>query len=1080
MRLPRSAWLYLGSVVLAALVLLAVWMQAGRAATLATPGLLVLLTVLAVVAQQFSLVLTPRYQVNVAPAIYFAALLLLGASAAMALTGVSQVLGGALLAVRWNPQTARRRRGLPGVLFNAAQLMLAIGIGGLVYEALLPHRAPAPLDRLANLWAVPAAAVTFYLVTSWLVAIMVGLHRRERPGVVWWASWRDDALESAGLALLGLITALLATHYPWAPLLLIVPALLFHLATDRTVQFLEARKAAEGALAAEREFLHALLESLQEGIVACDAAGALTLVNRAARSLPGLAPPPAEGAASIDLYQSDGATRLALTETPLARALAGEVVRDVEVMLAPPGASWRVLRANGQAIEDEQGHKLGAVVAMHDITERALATAALRENEARFRALVQNTSDLIAVLARDGTVRYVSPAIRRLLGYDPAAVVGTNAFALIHPDDRARVQAVFDALSEAAAVPHAVEFRLQHHAGLWRAFEAIGTNLLGDPGVGGIVINSRDITERRQAEAALRDSEARYRAVVEQAAEGIFLVDAETQRIGESNAACQRLLGYTAAELRGLALVSIIAHPPASIVANVQRSLDVPQLTIGERRYRRKDGAFIDVEVSATRLALRGRSLLCVVLRDIGERKTFEAQLRHQAFHDTLTGLPNRALLLDRLDHALTRAVRRHETLAVLFVDLDRFKIINDSLGHAAGDQLLVQVARRLQQCVRGEDTLARFGGDEFTLLREELADSGEAVRVAERLAAALSAPFTIAGQEVFVTASIGVALNALHHTGADDLLRDADSAMYRAKSGGRARYELFDPSMSAAAHARLALETDLRRAIGPGACKEFVLHYQPIVDLASGQIAAIEALVRWQHPTRGLVSPAAFIPLVEETGLILPLGRWVLQCACQQARAWQLATAGSQPCTVNVNLSARQFLQGDIVADVAAALVATGLPASCLTLEITESVLMAEAELNQTKLQALTALGVRLAIDDFGTGYSSLAYLKRLPVETLKIDQTFVAGLGSNAKDTAIVAAVVTLARALGLTVVAEGVTTVAQSDQLWTLGCTLGQGAHFAMPLPAENLTTCLAAAHCAVPSPQAATQARAARQR
>jgi diguanylate cyclase (GGDEF)-like protein/PAS domain S-box-containing protein len=1065
MRLPRSAWLYLGSVVLAALALLAAWSQAGRGAPLATPGLL-LLTALAVAAQQYFLVLTPRYQVNVAPAIYFAALLLLGAPAAMALTGVSQILGGGLLAVRWNPQTGRRRRGLPGVLFNAAQLMLAIGIAGLVYEALAPHHAPAPLDQLANLWAVPAAAVTFFLVTSWLVAGMVGLHRGTRPGVVWWASWRDDALESAGLALLGLITALLATHYPWAPLLLIVPALLFHLATDRTVQFLEARKAAEGALAAEREFLHALLESLQEGIVACDAAGALTLVNRTARDLPGLAPPPADGAAPIDLYQPDGATRLALTETPLARALAGEVVRDVEVMLAPPGASWRVLRANGRAIEDERGHKLGAVVAMHDVTERALAAAALRENEARFRALVQNTSDLIAVLARDGTVRYVSPAIRRLLGYDPAAVVGTNAFALLHPDDRTHVQAVFDALSEAAAVPHAVEFRLQHHAGLWRAFEAIGTNLLRDPSVGGIVINSRDITERRQAEAALRDSEARYRAVVEQAAEGIFLVDAETQCIGESNAACQRLLGYTAAELRGLSLTSIIAHPPASIVANAQRSLGVPQLTIGERRYRRKDGTLIDVEVSATRLAPHGRSLLCVVMRDISERKTYEAQLRHQAFHDALTELPNRALLLDRLEHALTRAARRHDTLAVLLIDLDRFKVINDSLGHAAGDQLLVQVARRLRQCVRAEDTLARLGGDEFILLREELADSGDAVRVAERLAAALSAPFTIAGQEVFVTASIGIAHNTPNHTAADDLLRDADSAMYRAKTGGKARYELFDPSMSAASHARLALETDLRRAIGPGACREFVLHYQPIVKLASGQVAAVEALVRWQHPTRGLVSPAAFIPLAEETGLILPLGRWVLQRACQQARAWRLAAPGPQPCTVNVNLSARQFLEGDVAADVAAALAATGLPPACLTLEITESVLMAEVEVTQTKLGALTALGIRLAIDDFGTGYSSLAYLKRFPVETLKVDQTFVAGLGTNAEDTAIVAAVVTLARTLGLAVVAEGVTTAAQADQLRTLGCMFGQGAKFAMPRSADELIAWLATPDQVVP--------------
>jgi diguanylate cyclase (GGDEF)-like protein/PAS domain S-box-containing protein len=1068
MRLPRSARLYLGGVLLAAIALLASWARAWSAPPLAPPGLLVLLTVLAVVAQQFPLMLTPRYQVNVAPAVYFATLLLLGAPAAMVLTGVSQLLGGALLAVRWNPQTERRRRGLAGVLFNAAQLMLAIGVGGLVYAALLPRRAPVPLDQLANLWAVPAAAAAFYLVTSWLVAVMVGLHRGERPGGVWRAGWRDDALESSGLALLGVIMALLATHYPWAPLLLVAPAALFHLATHRTVQFLAARRAAESALAAEREFLHALLESLHEGIVACDAAGALTLVNRAARGLPGLAmaSPPAQKAAIPDLYHSDGATRLAPTETPLARALAGEVVRDAEVLLAPPGEPQRVLRANGRAIEDTQGRKLGAVVALYDITERTQAAAALRESEARFRALVQHTSDLIAVLARDGVVRYVSPAIERLLGYTPATMIGTNAFALVHPDDRARVQAVFDALSQAAAVPHAVEFRLHHRTGSWRAFEAIGTNLLDDPSVGGIVINSREITERQQAEEALRDSEARYRAVVEQAAEGIFLVDVETQRIREANAACQRLLGYTATELRDLPLASIVAYERASILANVQRTLNAAHLTIGERRYRRKDGSLIDVEISATRLTPRGRLFLCVVMRDISERKTYEAQLRHQAFHDALTGLPNRALLLDRLDHAFTRATRRHENLAVLFLDLDRFKMINDSLGHAAGDQLLVQVAQRLRRRVRAEDTLARLGGDEFTLLREGLADSGEAVRVAERLAAALRDPFTIVGQEVFVTASIGIALNTPDHSTADDVLRDADSAMYRAKAGGKARYELVDPNMNAAAHARLALEMDLRRAIGPGACAEFVLQYQPIVDLASGQIAAVEALVRWQHPTHGLVPPATFIPLAEETGLILPLGRWILQRACQQARAWQLTATGPQPCTVHVNLSARQFLQGDVAADVAAALTATGLSPFCLTLEITESVLMADASVTQAKLRALTVLGVQLAIDDFGTGYSSLAYLKHFAVDTLKIDQTFVAGLGSDAEDTAIVAAVVTLARALGLTVVAEGVTTAAQRDQLRALGCMLGQGFYFAVPFSADQLTAWLAAANSGLP--------------
>jgi EAL domain-containing protein (putative c-di-GMP-specific phosphodiesterase class I) len=343
-------------------------------------------------------------------------------------------------------------------------------------------------------------------------------------------------------------------------------------------------------------------------------------------------------------------------------------------------------------------------------------------------------------------------------------------------------------------------------------------------------------------------------------------------------------------------------------------------------------------------------------------------------------------------------------------------------------------------------------------VLLENVGDGGEAVRVAGRIAAALSDAFRLGVLEAFVTASIGIAINSPNHDDGTALLRDADVAMYRAKHGGRSRYEIFDPSMNVAAMERLALETDLHHAIGPGACAEFRVFYQPLVELSTGRVAGLEALVRWEHPRRGLLAPGAFVALAEETGLIVPLGRWVLCEACRQARTWQ-ELAGNHRLLINVNLSARQFQDPDLASSVAHILAETGLEPGCLELEITESVLMGDAESSRRALAELQALGVRLAIDDFGTGYSSLAYLKRLPVDTLKIDRTFVAGLARDPADVAIVSAVVTLARALGLAVTAEGVETVAEMIQLQDLGCDWGQGYYFARPLPAEAATALLA---------------------
>jgi diguanylate cyclase (GGDEF)-like protein len=424
-----------------------------------------------------------------------------------------------------------------------------------------------------------------------------------------------------------------------------------------------------------------------------------------------------------------------------------------------------------------------------------------------------------------------------------------------------------------------------------------------------------------------------------------------------------------------------------------------------------------------------------------------------QALKDSLTRLPNRTLFQDRLGHALARVQRSGASIAVLFVDLDGFKAVNDGLGHAAGDQLLRGVAERLRGSVRPADTVARLGGDEFAVLIEDIAGEAEAVAVAERLLESIGVPFDLRNKEVTVSASIGVALNASQAT-VEVMLRDADVAMYRVKDSGRAGYEVFDPGMHDTIVARLELERDMRRAVDE---RQFVVHYQPLVALADGRLVGVEALVRWQHPTRGLLAPADFLDLAEETGAIVPLGAWVLQEACRQAVQWAEARP-EQRLTMSVNLSPRQLSDPGIVAVVAAALSESNLPPGDLVLELTEGLLVSDGPAVVDRLFALKALGLRLAIDDFGTGYSSLSYLRRLPFDILKIDKLFVDGVAGGPEASAFAQAIIRLAHSLRLETVAEGVEHDDQSQHLRQLGCELAQGYHFARPLSAEDITTML----------------------
>ena len=556
--------------------------------------------------------------------------------------------------------------------------------------------------------------------------------------------------------------------------------------------------------------------------------------------------------------------------------------------------------------------------------------------------------------------------------------------------------------------------------------------------------------------AALQESEERFRSAFDYAAIGMALVSPEGKWLQVNHSLCE-IVGYSEQELLGMNWESI-THPDdlSSVRTHVEQLLAGKLPTYQtEKRYLHKNGSevWIFLSLSLTRDPETKSTRLIFQIQDITDRKRAERQLLHDALHDTLTGLPNRALFVDRLKQALARTKRLgpHQ-FSVLFLDLDRFKVINDSLGHIVGDQLLVGIARRLEACLRPGDTVARLGGDEFTILLEDVIDIDEAITVAERVEKELSSPFNLGGHEVFTTVSIGIAPSTIGYDRPDDILRDADTAMYRAKSLGKARHEVFDKTMHARAVNLLQLETDLRRAVER---QEFLLYYQPIVVLETGEICGMEALIRWQHPEHGLIPPSKFIPVAEETGLILQMGQWGIREACRQMHQWRSQFGADIFFPVSVNLSSKQFSQPDLIEQVMSALHDTGLDATGLRLEITESVVMENIESATEMLKQLRTLGVESSIDDFGTGYSSLSYLHRFPSSTLKIDRSFVSRMCDGSDNLEIIRTIVMLARNLGMTVVAEGVETKEQVEQLHALDCNQAQGYFFSRPMAAETAT-------------------------
>ncbi len=674
-------------------------------------------------------------------------------------------------------------------------------------------------------------------------------------------------------------------------------------------------RATSQALDVQLHFMRELLEVIPNPIFYRGADGRYIGFNRAWEEFFGVRRENWIGKTPADMYSGEHAARIEIADTEI--LLSGRTAAVEELVADARGVNRRFTSPNGTPA--------GIIGVLTDITAFKQAEEALRASEGRFQALTESAMDIVSVLDREGRILYQSPSVRHLLGFEPEDMIGLSKFDLAHPDDAERLRAAFHELVEKGTLDKPVEYRARARSGEWRNLESIGKNCLDIPAVGGIIMNTRDVTDRR----------------------------------------------------------------------------------------------------------------------------AIEDRIQHLAFHDALTGLPNRLLIQDRISQAISRAQRTAQKFAVMFIDIDNFKNINDTLGHDAGDDLLRGVAERLTESVRGHDTIARQGGDEFIVLLDELEGHRGATRVAQKILDALRAPFKVAGLDQHVSGSIGLALYPDDGRDAATLLKNADTAMFHGKSLGKNTYQFFTPQMNIAVKRRAAMESNLRAAVKQG---DFSMVYQPQIDLNTGEIVALEALVRWVSEDSGTMMPSEFIPLAEETGLISELGRWVLLESCRQNKTWQ--DMGLPRRRIAVNLSARQLMDKGFVDTVAAILAETGLDPSYLELEITETQVMRQGEGSVMLLNEIADMGIHIAVDDFGTGYSSLSYLKRLPIGTLKVDQSFIRDITVDPNDTAIVVAIINMAKSLDLQIVAEGIETAGQLALLRAQGCGVGQGFYFSVPLSAKDL--------------------------
>lgn len=779
-----------------------------------------------------------------------------------------------------------------------------------------------------------------------------------------------------------------------------------------------------------------IIGTMADALFVCDREGRIQFANRAVQTLLGYDPESLIGRTVEDMLDKP-------EDDPFTQTLRRRTIRTEErVFIARDGQRVDMMISIAPVLH--LGETAGAVLIGRDVRERKESEREVRKAVTLLQSTLDSTAD--GILVTDDSDRILSHnqrfadmwhLPRKLLDAgDHRAVILHKLEQLSHPDEYART---IDDLNE---MPDAESFDLVEFKD-GRRFErySIGRRIEGVANVR--VWSFRDVTSRFAAEDAVRESELRYRLLFEQNAAGVCVTH-EDGTIIECNATFATMLGYTRSELAGTAMRDLHVRPfECDELMSLLR--DAQTLNSIEVELRRKNGRQVWVLRNVT---LSGNRVHTTVV-DISDRKRAEEQIEFHAFHDVLTHLPNRKLFTDRLGQAVTHARRTGKAVAVIFIDLDHFKSINDTLGHTAGDELLLEMSERLRRCVREDDTVSRLGGDEFTMILNELRQPEDAVTVADKILVAVQQPMTIGGMTVEVSASIGIALFPTDGTDSESLLRNADSAMYRAKESGRNTYQLCTADMKRRATERLSLETRLRRAMHDG---QLMLHYQPQVNLVSGRIIGAEALVRWNDPERGLVHPSAFIPLAEESRLILPIDEWVLRTACKQLRDWM--DRGYDIDHVSVNLSARQFQQSDLVELVRRALNDSGIPGRALELEITETAAMQNADLTVDILNGLRELGVAISIDDFGTGYSSLNYLKRFPISAVKIDGSFIRDVVTSEGDAAIVSAVIGIARSLRLQVIAEGVETEEQLSFLRRRKCDSAQGYLLGRPVAPEKL--------------------------
>ncbi len=841
------------------------------------------------------------------------------------------------------------------------------------------------------------------------------------------------------------------------------------------------RKQVEAALKESQRRLASLIDALPGIVFSCasDPEWSMTYLSEGCLILTGYKSEELIGnrAVSFDCITNEKDLPKVLAAIDRGVALKQPYVVEYRIRTKSGQEKW--VWEKGHGVFDSTGKVLGVEGFITDITERKRIEEALRSSESELRALFAAMTDVIFVFDAQGRFLKIAPTNPdpKLLSKPAYELLGKTLHEVFE-DEAADTSLGY--IQWAIHTKQTVNYEYSLYTGteeIWFAASISPTQ--SDT----VVWVARDITKRKRAEEALQQAEAKYRNIFENALEGIFQSTVDGHYIS-ANPALARLYGYSTPEELTADLTDIEnqlylePNRRAEFVRLLQENDAVSEF---ESQIYRKDGSVIWISESARVIRSCDTGELLYYegrVEDITDRKLAKEQLRERAFYDPLTGLPNRALFMERLSQNVEQAKCYPDyRFAVLFLDLDRFKVVNDSLGHLVGDQLLIAIARRLEACLRAEDTVARLGGDEFTILLQAIDDVNQAILVAERIHQQLNAPFNLDGHEIFTGVSVGIVLSrevrqdiccAIDYDRPEDLLRDADTALYRAKALGKGRYEVFDRTMHQSAVAQLELETDLHRAVEN---QEFQLYYQPIVSLSTNRITGFEALLRWSHPTRGLVYPDEFIPTAEEMGLIIPIGWWTLREACRQLRSWQEKGRGEEsslsPLTIHVNLSSKQFLQPDALCQIDQILQETGLDGHYLKLEITESCLLENPDAATTMLTQLRKRQIGLCIDDFGTGYSSLSYLHQFPINILKIDRSFVSGIGassdealaSESLDTAkdfplqIARTIVLLAHNLGMEVIAEGVETTQQLIQLQALNCQYGQGYLFSKPQDAST---------------------------